>query len=114
MSTAIAPRILLVEDDAMFRETVRDTLRGAGYLVDEIAPGEIAHSRVADIPMDNAAITVDYEADGRVHGIELLGASRALRAETTYSQWFRAGDAEPGGGQGNALGARCDHLARRD
>jgi uncharacterized protein YuzE len=52
------------------------------YLVDEIARGEIAHSRVADIPMDNATITVDFDAEGRVLGIELLGASRALRAET--------------------------------
>jgi uncharacterized protein YuzE len=52
------------------------------YMVDEIAPGEISHSRVADIPMDNAAISVDFDAEGRVLGIELLGASRALRAET--------------------------------
>jgi uncharacterized protein YuzE len=52
------------------------------YLVDEIARGEVTYSRVADIPMDNAAITVDFDAEGRVLGIELLGASRALRAET--------------------------------
>jgi uncharacterized protein YuzE len=52
------------------------------YLVDEIAPGQIANSRVADILLDNAAITVDFDADGRVLGIELLGASRILRAET--------------------------------
>jgi uncharacterized protein YuzE len=52
------------------------------YMVDEIAPGEIAHSRVADIPMDNTAITVDFDAEGRVLGIELLAASRALRDET--------------------------------
>jgi uncharacterized protein YuzE len=52
------------------------------YLVDEIARGEVADSRVADIPLDRAALTVDFDADGRVLGIEVLGASRVLRPET--------------------------------
>ncbi|MEQ4209777.1 DUF2283 domain-containing protein [Actinopolymorpha sp. B9G3] len=52
------------------------------YLVDEIARGEVANSRVADIPLENAALTVDFDANGRVLGIELLGASRILRPET--------------------------------
>lgn len=52
------------------------------YLVDEINRGEVASSRVADIPMDGAALTVDFDADGRVIGIEVLGASRVLRPET--------------------------------
>lgn len=52
------------------------------YLVDEIARGEVASSRVADIPMENAAMTVDFDANGLVLGIEVLGASRVLRPET--------------------------------
>jgi hypothetical protein len=35
------------------------------------------------ISLDNAALTVDFDADGRrVLGIEVLGASRVLRPET--------------------------------
>jgi uncharacterized protein YuzE len=52
------------------------------YLVEEIDRGEVARSCVADVAMDNAAITVDLDAEGRVLGIEVLGASQALRAET--------------------------------
>ena len=52
------------------------------YLVDEIDRGEVARSCVADIAMDNAAITIDFDAEGRALGIEMLGASQALRAET--------------------------------
>ena len=52
------------------------------YLVDEIDRGEVASSRVADIPLDRAALTVDFDANGRVLGIEVLGASRILREET--------------------------------
>jgi uncharacterized protein YuzE len=52
------------------------------YLVQEIDRGEVARSCVADIAMDNAAITIDFDAEGRVLGIEVLGASQALRTET--------------------------------
>ena len=53
------------------------------YMVEEIDRGEVARSCVADIAMDNAAITIDFDAEGRVFGIEVLGASQALRAETS-------------------------------
>ena len=39
----------------------------------------MARSYVADIAMDNAAITIDLDAEGRVLGIEVLGANEALR-----------------------------------
>jgi uncharacterized protein YuzE len=52
------------------------------YLVDEIARGEVASSRVSGIPLENAALTVDFDANGHVLGIEVLGASRLLRPET--------------------------------
>jgi len=32
--------------------------------------------------MENAALTVDFDAAGRILGIEVLGASRVLRPET--------------------------------
>jgi uncharacterized protein YuzE len=52
------------------------------YLVDGIGRSEVAVSRVPDIPLENAALTVDFDTDGRILGIEVLGASRVLRAET--------------------------------
>ena len=52
------------------------------YLVDEIDRGKVGRNCVADIATDNAAITIDFDAEGRVLGIEVLGATRALRAET--------------------------------
>ena len=52
------------------------------YLVEEIDRGEAVRSCVADIAMDNAAITIDFDAEERVLGIEVLGASHALRPET--------------------------------
>lgn len=55
------------------------------YLVEKINHGEVVRSCVADIAMDNAAIMIDLDAEGRVLGIEVLGASQALRAETLQS-----------------------------
>ena len=52
------------------------------YLVDSVKPGEVAYSRHANIALDQAAITVDFDTDGRVLGIELLGADRLLRSES--------------------------------
>lgn len=52
------------------------------YLVDEIARGDVATTRVPNLPMENAALTVDFDASGRLLGIEVLGASRVLRPET--------------------------------
>jgi uncharacterized protein YuzE len=52
------------------------------YLIDKIHRGEVARSFFADIAMDNAAITVNFDAEGQVLGIEVLGASQVLRAET--------------------------------
>jgi uncharacterized protein YuzE len=50
------------------------------YLVDTIEPGEVAATDFANIPLDNAPINVDFDFDGRVLGIEILGARRVLRA----------------------------------
>ncbi|MEO9325363.1 DUF2283 domain-containing protein [Nocardioides sp. C4-1] len=52
------------------------------YLTDSIAPGQVATTQDADIRLDMASINVDFDADGRVLGIEVLGADRILRPET--------------------------------
>lgn len=52
------------------------------YLVDAIGQGEVAYSRIAGITMNRAALTVDFDADGRILGIEVLGAGAVLREET--------------------------------
>lgn len=52
------------------------------YLVEKIHRGEVAHSRAARIKLDRAALTVDFDADGRILGIEVLGAGKVLREET--------------------------------
>jgi uncharacterized protein YuzE len=38
----------------------------------------VARSRVCDIELEKAAITVDFDANGSVVGFEILGASRVL------------------------------------
>jgi uncharacterized protein YuzE len=55
------------------------------YLVDQVSRGEVAYSREANIPLDQAALTIDFDEHGRVLGIEVLGASRVLREETVQA-----------------------------
>lgn len=55
------------------------------YLVDQVSRGEVAYSRVANIPLDRAALTIDFDEGGRVLGIEVLGASQVLRDETVQA-----------------------------
>jgi uncharacterized protein YuzE len=55
------------------------------HLVDKIEPGQVAATRFANIPMDCASINVDFDAEGRVLGIEFLGAGRILRPSTIAS-----------------------------
>ncbi len=52
------------------------------YLVDTIEPGEVAATRFANVPLDSASINIDFDSDGRVLGIKILGARRILRAST--------------------------------
>lgn len=52
------------------------------YLVDEINRGEVAYSRFARIKLEHAELTVDFDANGRILGIEVLGAGGVLRQET--------------------------------
>ena len=76
MTGDITPRILLVEDDAMFRETVRDTLRGAGYQVDEAGDGQQALEKVTAFRPD--LVLLDFDLP-RLMGDEALEGMLDLR-----------------------------------
>jgi uncharacterized protein YuzE len=39
---------------------------------------EVASTRLCQIELESAAINVDFDGNGRIAGIELLGASRLL------------------------------------
>ena len=51
------------------------------YLVDHIAPGEVARSEMCDLEIREGAVILALDADERVLGIEFLGASRLVPAE---------------------------------
>lgn len=69
MNAVIAPRIMLVEDDAMFRETVRDTLRGTGHQVVEAEDGQQALELVTTFRPD--LVLLDFDLP-RMMGDEAL------------------------------------------
>lgn len=48
------------------------------YLVPEIAPGGVAHSHMCDVEIQEGAIILDFDADDRLLGIEILGATKLL------------------------------------
>lgn len=52
------------------------------YLVDVIGAGEVARTAASMLELDRAFIAFDFDADGKVLGIEILGASRVLAPET--------------------------------
>ena len=51
------------------------------HLADFARAGEVAHTAAAMLELDRAFVSFDVDAHGRVLGIEILGASRVLRAE---------------------------------
>jgi uncharacterized protein YuzE len=51
------------------------------YVSDAIAPGGVAQSKVLDHYTPGAAVTLDFDADNRLLGIELLGFSRLVTDE---------------------------------
>lgn len=52
------------------------------YLVDTIGGGEVARTVASMLDLDQAFISFDFDAGGKVLGVEILGASRVLAAET--------------------------------
>jgi uncharacterized protein YuzE len=58
----------------------------AAYIqLDPIAAGGVARTEVANVELDSAAINLDFDEDGRLVGIEILGARRILPAELLES-----------------------------
>ena len=51
------------------------------YIADPIAPGGVAQSRILDHHTPGASVTLDFDADNRLLGIELLGVSRLVPAD---------------------------------
>jgi len=56
------------------------------YLVASIGSGEVEETRHCLVELDRAAINLDFDIDGRLLGIEILGASRVLRPEVLMSE----------------------------
>ena len=60
-----------------------DAVADAAYIY-LVPPGpgrSVARTSVANIRLDRAAINVDFTEEGRIAGIEILGASRVLSHE---------------------------------
>lgn len=51
------------------------------YIVDQIDPGQVARSEMCDIEIQEGAVILVLDADERLLGIELLGASRLVPAD---------------------------------
>lgn len=73
---SLAPHVLLVEDDVMFRATIRDILRNAGYSIEEAGDGVEAIRRVSERHFD--LILLDFDLP-RMKGDEALERMLALR-----------------------------------
>jgi uncharacterized protein YuzE len=52
------------------------------YLVDSIAPGGVARTQASMLELDRSFIAFDFDSDGKVLGLEILGASRVLTPES--------------------------------
>ena len=56
-----------------------DPEANAAYIALPRAEGaSVARSHVCDVHLDESAILLDFDAEGRLLGVELLGASRLL------------------------------------
>lgn len=49
------------------------------YITDPIEPGGVASGSTLNRPLDRSAVNADFDHEGRLLGIELLGVSRLLR-----------------------------------
>lgn len=75
---AIAPRLLIVEDDRRLRELTTEFLREEGYRVSAVSDGEEGLRRLGEERFD--AVVLDLNLPG-MHGLELLEAARACGVE---------------------------------
>ena len=51
------------------------------YVVNEIASGEVAETRICGTPKIGTSVNCDFDSVGRLLGIELLGVSALLAPE---------------------------------
>ncbi len=52
------------------------------YFVDVIAAGAVKRTEVSGIELVGSVIIVDFDAEGKILGIEILGAGRVLARST--------------------------------
>ena len=71
-------RLLLVEDDSMIGEGLRQGLRGAGYTVDWVQDGKVAEAAARSTPYD--LLLLDLGLPGK-DGMQLLRSLQARDAE---------------------------------
>ncbi|MBL8363016.1 MAG: response regulator transcription factor [Rubrivivax sp.] len=100
-------RVLLVEDDTMIGESLRDALRGQGLAADWVRDGRAADAALASERFD--AVLLDLGLPGR-DGLEVLRALRA-RGDTTPVIVVTARDALPDRVRGLDTGAD-DYLVK--
>lgn len=51
------------------------------YVKDALAPGEVIRSEVCDVDIKETAIVLQFDAEDRLVGIEILGARKLLPRE---------------------------------
>lgn len=51
------------------------------YLIDEIASGQVTRSEMCDLEIREGAVILAWDAEDRLLGIEILGASRLVPPE---------------------------------
>ncbi len=56
------------------------------YVADAIGDGEAVHQTRVEPPNSGAEIILDFDAQGMLLGVEILGASRVLRADPRGGQ----------------------------
>jgi len=85
--------ILVVDDETILRESLRDWLTNAGYTVEAVGQGEDALKAVRE--QDFGVAILDFKLPGK-NGIEVLREARALRPQlqgilvTAYPSWETA------------------------
>jgi uncharacterized protein YuzE len=51
------------------------------YIADDIAPGSVAHTHQCEIENLKGMIHLDFDSEGRLLGIEVIGAGKCLPRE---------------------------------
>src|SRR5437763_6239506 len=79
-STALAPRILVADDQADVRESLRLLLKGEGYRIDTVASPEAVMEELASEEFDILLIDLNYSRDttSGEEGLALLSRIQAL------------------------------------